>query len=86
MEEEGRKEKTIKQQGDQALWLKTGSAQVLPLPRQGPGVKVLHLPPASSHPPLNLFLCTAWFSFLHPKRDFSLQRLSQAERGLQKLG
>lgn len=51
MEEEGRKEKTIKQQRDQALWLKTGSAQVLSLPRQGPGVKILHLSPANSHPP-----------------------------------
>lgn len=84
MEEEGRK--TSEQQGEQALWLKSGSAQVLPLPRQGPGVKVSHLPPAGSHPPLNLFLYTAWFFFLHPNRDFSFPLLSQAEKGLQKLG
>lgn len=54
-----RRSQTTKQQEDQALWLKTGPAQVLPLPRKGPEVKVPHLPPASSHPPLNLLLSTA---------------------------
>lgn len=70
MKEEGRK-KTTKQQGDQALWLTTGPTQVLPLHRQGPGVKGLHLLPANSHLPLKLFPCAVWVFFLHPKRFFS---------------
>lgn len=82
-----RRRQTIKQQEDQALWLKTGPAQVLPLPRHHLEVKEPHLPPASSRPPLNLLLCTAWFLFLFSYiwRDSPLQLLSYAKRGLQKL-
>jgi hypothetical protein len=51
------KAETIKQQEDQTVRLKTGLAQVLPLPRKGPGVKVptclLPAPPFI----MNLLLC-----------------------------
>lgn len=44
---------------------KKGPAQVLSMPREGPGAKVPHLPSTSSHPPLNLL---PRFPPLHPKR------------------
>lgn len=77
MEEEGRT--GDKPQENQALWLKTGSTQVLPLPRKSPGAKALHLPPASSHPwqePAPMYCLV----LLHFKRKSSPQLLSQAER------
>lgn len=81
------KEETIKQQEDQALWLKTGPAQVLPLPRQGTGVKVPHLPPISSHPPLNLLPCNKTCLVLFPtSQERFLSPAAVPERGLRKLG
>lgn len=75
------------QQEDQALWLKTGPAQVLPLPRQDPGLRCstcyLPIPTPPSEPAPEGFFP---FSPLHLKRDSSVQLLSKAERGLQKLG
>lgn len=78
-----RQKDTIKQQEDQALWLKIGPAQVLPLPRQGLVAKMPHLP-ASSRPPLNLLPCTAWI-FPYIPRQIPLSSWCSKQRGLKKL-